>query len=176
LQTAQNSVDAANAALVSQQAAAAQSTAGPTQADIDAATAQVANAQAALQLAENDLQAATLVAPIDGTVGGINGSVGQYVSGNFITLSDLSNVQVSAAVSEADIGAVQPGEHVDFTVPAFPNRSFTGTVATVEPAGTTTSNVVTFTVLINVDPTDVQLLPDMTANVSITTSQQKADA
>ena len=54
---------------------------------------------------------------------------------------------------------------------AYPNQVFTGTVATIEPAGTTTSNVVTYTVLISVDPTDVQLLPDMTATVTIITQQ-----
>ena len=53
---------------------------------------------------------------------------------------------------------------------AYPNATFTGTVAAIEPAGTTTSNVVTYTVLISVDPTDVQLLPGMTATVTIVTA------
>jgi multidrug efflux pump subunit AcrA (membrane-fusion protein) len=59
---------------------------------------------------------------------------------------------------------------VTFTLTAYPSRTFTGTVATVEPAGTTSSNVVTYTVLISVDPTDAQLLPGMTATVTIVTS------
>ena len=58
-----------------------------------------------------------------------------------------------------------------FTLTAYPNRTFTGTVVTIVPAGTTTSNVVTYSVLISVDPTDVQLLPSMTATVTIITQQ-----
>jgi HlyD family secretion protein len=85
-------------------------------------------------------------------------------------LSDLTTSQVSAAVSEADIGKVQPGQKVNFTLTAYPNRTFTGTVVTIEPAGTTTSNVVTYNVLITVDQTDVKLLPDMTATVAIVTA------
>jgi multidrug efflux pump subunit AcrA (membrane-fusion protein) len=81
--------------------------------------------------------------------------------------------QVSASVSEADIGKVQPGQKVNFTVAAYPSHPFTGTVAAIAPGGTTTSNVVTYTVLISVDQADVQLLPSMTATVSIVT--QEAD-
>jgi multidrug efflux pump subunit AcrA (membrane-fusion protein) len=72
-------------------------------------------------------------------------------------------------VSEADIGKIQTGQKANFTLTAYPNRTFTGTVAAIEPAGTTTSNVVTYTVLISVDKTDVQLLPSMTATVAIVT-------
>jgi multidrug efflux pump subunit AcrA (membrane-fusion protein) len=116
------------------------------------------------------------------------GAVGQYITGGttaavsnsstattttsptaFITLSDLTTPQVSAAVSEADVAKVQPGEKVNFTLTAYPNQTFTGTVATVEPAGTTASNVVTYTVLVNVDSTNAQLLPGMTATVTIVT-------
>ena len=130
-----------------------------------------------------------LTAPSSGTVQSINGVVGQYISGGvtssvstsstattttssngFITLSDLTTPQVSAAVSEADIARIQPGQKVTFTVTAYPSRTFTGTVATVQPAGTTSSNVVTYTVMISVDPTDAQLLPGMTATVTIVTS------
>ena len=60
-------------------------------------------------------------------------------------------------------------QKVNFAVAAYPTQTFTGTVAAVEPAGTTTSNVVSYTVLISVDPTTVQLLPDMTATVTIIT-------
>jgi HlyD family secretion protein len=74
-------------------------------------------------------------------------------------------------MSEADIGKVQAGQKATFTVTAFPGRTFTGAVTTIVPAGTTTSNVVTYAVLVGVDPTDVQLLPGMTANVTIITEQ-----
>src|SRR5204862_8341413 len=133
--------------------------------------------------------------PTDGTVQSLNGTVGQWISGGptssssssssssststsstgsaFITLSDLSQPQVSSSVSEADIGKIQPGQKATFTLTAFPNRTFSGTVATIQPAGTTTSNVVTYQVLIAVDKTDVTLLPSMTATVTIVT--QEAD-
>ena len=79
--------------------------------------------------------------------------------------------QISASVSEADIGKVQPGQKVNFTLTAFPSRTFTGTVASIQPAGTTTSNVVTYSVLISVDQTDARLLPAMTATVTIVTEE-----
>ena len=194
LQSAQNTIAQDQAALQSQQATAAQTLAGPTQADLQVVNAQVANAQAALQTAQNNLEAATLVAPANGTVASLNGTVGQLIGGGattgttassttssttsstgsaFITLMDVTTPQISAAISEADIGKVQPGQKATFTVTAYPGRTFTGTVAAIEPAGTTTSNVVTYVVLISVDLTDVVLLPDMTANVTIIT--QEAD-
>ena len=191
LQTSQNSVDSANAALQTQQATAASNTAGPTEAQIDTANAQVANAQSGLQTAQNNLSAATLTAPASGTVESLSGAIGQWVSGGatsstssatttsttttsgFITLADLTTPQISASVSEADIGKIQPGQKVNFTLTAYPNRTFTGIVAAIVPAGTTSSNVVTYTVLVTVDPTDVQMLPSMTATLTIVT--QSAD-
>jgi multidrug efflux pump subunit AcrA (membrane-fusion protein) len=182
----------AGAALNTQQATFASSTAGPIQADLSTANAQMSGAQAALQTAQNNLAGAVLTAPTGGTIASLNGVVGQFISGGasgsssssssssttstssaFITLSDLSTPQVSASVSEADIGKVQPGQKVNFSVTAYPGHTFTGTVTAIVPAGTTTSNVVTFTVLISVDQTDVQLLPSMTATVTIVT--QEAD-
>jgi RND family efflux transporter MFP subunit len=180
------------AALQTQSATASQTLAGPTQAAVDSANAQVANAQATLKTALNNLQAATLVAPTSGTIASLNGTVGQWISGGptststssstssssssstgsaFITLSDLTSPQVSASISEADIGKIQPGQKVNFTLTSYPNRTFSGTVASILPAGTTTSNVVTYSVLVSVDKTDVTLLPDMTATVSIITQQ-----
>jgi multidrug efflux pump subunit AcrA (membrane-fusion protein) len=76
-------------------------------------------------------------------------------------------------VSEADIGKLQAGQNVNFTLTAYPNQTFTGTVATIEPSGQTSSNVVTYNVLINANPSNAQLLPSMTATVTIIT--QEAD-
>src|SRR6185437_9090282 len=167
-------------AMQTQRASAAQAAAPYAQSDIDSANAQVASARVALQTAQNNLDAAVLVAPTGGTIASINGVVGQWISGGptgttttsststttsaFITLTDLSQPLVNASISEADIGKVQPGQKVTFTVTAFPGQTFTGTVTTIVPAGTTTSNVVTYSVLISVDPTNVQLLPGMTAS------------
>jgi HlyD family secretion protein len=79
---------------------------------------------------------------------------------------------VSAQVSEADIGKVTTGQKVTLTVSAFPNKTFTGRVARVEPIGVTTSNVVNYNVISTVDPTDVALLPNMTATVTIITDER----
>ena len=84
---------------------------------------------------------------------------------------DVSSPQVQAQISEADIGKIQPGQKANFTLTAFPGRTFTGTVANIQPSGTTTSNVVTYNVLVSVDNTDVTLLPSMTATVTIITQE-----
>jgi len=152
----------------------------------------VANAQAALTTAQGNLDSATLTAPIDGSIASLNGSVGQWITGGatnatsstssssstsattssgFITLTNLGTAEVSAAISEADIGKVSAGQKATFTLTAYPGRTFTGTVSAIIPAGTTTSNVVTYSVLIAADPTDVQLLPGMTATVTVITEQ-----
>jgi HlyD family secretion protein len=98
------------------------------------------------------------------TTGNVN--TGTATAG-FITLTDIAAPQVNALVSEADIGKVSPGEKINFTVSAFPGRTFTGTVARIDPIGQTVSNVVNYTVTSTVDPTDVTLLPSMTATISI---------
>jgi multidrug efflux pump subunit AcrA (membrane-fusion protein) len=193
MQTAQNTVAQNQAALQTQQMTAAQTLAPPTRAALDGTSAQVANAKAAVQQAQNNFDAATLVASTSGTVASLNGVVGQWIGGGptssgsssstssttstsstgsaFITLMDVSAPQVQAQISEADIGKVQPGQKATFTVTAYPNRTFSGTVASIQPSGTTTSNVVTYNVLVSVDKSDVTLLPSMTATVSIITDQ-----
>ncbi|MFN8522869.1 MAG: biotin/lipoyl-binding protein [Chloroflexota bacterium] len=185
VQNAQGQVDSAAASLANSQANLTQAAAPPTQAEIDALRAQVDSARASLVSARNNLAAATLVAPTGGTVSSINGALGQYVSGGapgsssisttgsvtttvgFITLTDISSPQVTAQVSEADIGRVRPGQAVTFTVTAFPGRTFAATVTRIEPVGQTVSNVVNYNVVSTVDPTDASLLPTMTATVSI---------
>jgi RND family efflux transporter MFP subunit len=157
----------------------------PTSNELDEARAQTENARAALQVARNNLDGATLVAPADGVVASINGAIGQRVSGGpsmadgsssgtggpFITLTDLTTPQISAQVSEADIGRVHPGQPATFTVSAYPGHTFSGAVATIEPSGQVTSNVVTYNVLITTDADSLQLLPNMTATVSIITER-----
>jgi multidrug efflux pump subunit AcrA (membrane-fusion protein) len=200
--TASSQVDQANSSLETARAQYASASAAPLQADLDAAQAQVDNARAALTIAVNNLEAATLTAPTGGLVASINASPGQYVSGGssggggsggsssnaastassggttsaattggFIALTDVSSPQVTAQVSEADIGKVRPGQKATFTVSAFPGRTFTGAVARIEPIGTTSSNVVNYNVVATVDPTDVTLLPAMTATVRIITDE-----
>ncbi len=125
-----------------------------------------------------------LDAPHAGTVAVINGNVdGTPGTGSgtsaFVELVDLSQLHVEADVNEVDIGSVKPGQAVTFTVSAYPNRIFRGTVATISPNGTSSSNVVTYPVSINVTSSSLagaQLLPSMTANVTITTATSAQNA
>ena len=159
------------------------------QGQVTSAQAQLASAQAGLQTAQHNLANAVLTAPHAGVVGAINGSVGgspgtsassssssgtsNGSSGAFIQIVDLSALQVTANVNEADIGSISQGQVVTFTVSAYAGRSFTGKVSAISPLGQTTSNVVTYPVTIDVDTQSLRgasLLPAMTANVTITTA------
>lgn len=160
----------------------------PTQADLDSARAQVQSAQVAVQQAQENLDAASLRAPIDATVSQVNGSVGQFVTGGtstsgtstnsstssnaFIVLNDLQSLQVVAQVNEADMARLQIGDPVQFTINAFPGQTFTGTVVTIQPLGTNSNNVVTYGVTCSINPTTTRLLPGMTASVSIATDRR----
>lgn len=160
------------------------------QAQISNAQAQLQSAQTQLQSAQHNLANATLTAPhagvvaaINGTVGGTpgassssasSGSSGSGGGGVFIEIADLSSLQVLANINEADIGTLALNQPVRFTVSAYSTRRFSGTVSAISPLGQTTSNVVTYPVTIAVDPQSLQgatLLPNMTANVTITTVQ-----
>jgi HlyD family secretion protein len=88
-----------------------------------------------------------------------------------ITLTDISAPQILAQISEADVGRVKPGQRATFSISAFPLRQFAGTVAAIQPVGQSNFNVVTYGALISVDPTDVQLLPMMTAIMTIVVEQ-----
>jgi multidrug efflux pump subunit AcrA (membrane-fusion protein) len=147
------------------------------------AQAQVAAANAQLQAAQHTLVGTTITAPHAGTVAAINGTVGSSVaggsgansSGAFITIADISSLQVLASVTEADIGRVSAGNPASFTVSALPGRIFRGTVSTISPLGQTTRNVVTYPVTIDVDRTSLGTatpLPGMNALVTITTLQR----
>ena len=196
IQSAQAQVDSAASSVQTSQASYNQKVAPPTQADIDAAQAQVAAQQANVQLAQNNLDAAVLTAPTDGTVTAITGAVGQWLSGgalngsaatsasgagassssssnssNFISLTSLSGLQVTAQINESDIGRVQIGQPVTFTVDAFPNQTFNGKVAIIQPLGQNVQNVVSYTVTSTIDQTNAKLLPGMTATVNIIINQ-----
>jgi len=117
------------------------------------------------------------VTAINGVVGGTpgNGVGNAGGSGNsgFITIVDSSSLQIQANVNESDIGGVKVGQAAQFTVGAYGNRVFNGTASAISPLGQNVSNVVTYPVLVNVDMKSLQganVLPGMTANVSITTA------
>jgi len=143
------------------------------QANYDGAVAAVEQAEAALKQAKTDLEYTKIVAPIDGTVVDREYDVGQTVAASFQApmlfqiAQDLTKMQVSADVSESDIGGVKVGQPVRFTVDAFPDRVFRGTVSQVRLFATVNQNVVTYPVIIQVPNPDLDLKPTMTANVSI---------
>jgi HlyD family secretion protein len=143
------------------------------QANYDGSVAAVDQAEAALQQAKTDLTYTKIVAPIEGTVVDREYDVGQTVAASFQApmlfqiAQDLTKMQVSADVSESDIGGVKVGQPVRFTVDAFPDRVFRGTVSQVRLFATVNQNVVTYPVIIQVPNPDLDLKPTMTANVSI---------
>ena len=139
---------------------------------------QLKTAQSDLSRAQTNLSYATIYSPIDGVIMDKAVEEGQTVASSFSTptlftiANDLTQMQVEAKVDEADIGEVKAGQPVTFTVDAFPDDVFTGTVKEVRINPTVTSNVVTYTVIINAPNPETKLFPGMTANVSITTKKE----
>lgn len=124
-----------------------------------------------------NLSYATIKSPIDGVVLKRAVEVGQTVAASmstptlFVIAKDLSQMKVMADVDEADIGQVKQGQKVTFTVDAFQNDTFNGTVQEVRLNPTTTSNVVTYTVVITAENPEQKLLPGMTATCTIVTQE-----
>ena len=141
--------------------------------------AQVGQAQAALKIAETNLQYTNILSPVDGTVISRSVDVGQTVAASFQTptlfsiAQDLTKMQIDTNVDEADIGKILVGQAVSFTVDAYPDTIFAGKVAVVRNAPITVSNVVTYDVVIQVDNSQLKLKPGMTANVSISIETRK---
>ncbi len=140
---------------------------------------QVASAKEEVQRAQTNLGYATITSPIDGVVLSKSVEEGQTVAASFSTpelfkiAQDLTNMQVVADVDEADIGDVKEGERVSFTVDAYPDDTFEGTVKQVRQEATTTNNVVTYEVVISAPNADLKLKPGLTANVTIYTAERK---
>lgn len=140
---------------------------------------QVASAKEEVQRAQTNLGYATITSPIDGVVLSKSVEEGQTVAASFSTpelftiAQDLTNMQVVADVDEADIGDVKEGERVSFTVDAYPDDTFEGTVKQVRQEATTTNNVVTYEVVISAPNADLKLKPGLTANVTIFTAERK---
>ena len=151
-----------------------------SQADLDQAMANLHQAEAnvkikqgALDKAKADLDHCSITSPVDGVVISRNVDVGQTVAASlqapviFTIANDLTKMQIDSNVAEADVGAVVVDQAVDFTVDAFPNRTFHGKVVQVRNAPITVQNVVTYDTVIGVSNPDLKLKPGMTANVSI---------
>ena len=150
------------------------------QSDLDTAEAQLAQADAQVKIqsanyetAKVNLSRCTIYSPIDGSVISRSVDVGNTVAASlsaptlFQIAKDLASMQIDAAISEADVGNVQEKQAVTFTVDAFPNRQFHGTVFQIRNSPKTAQNVVVYDTMIDVRNTDLKLKPGMTANVSI---------
>jgi HlyD family secretion protein len=151
-----------------------------SQQELDQAEAQLTQANAQLQIqkasvqtAEVDLARCNLYAPIDGIVMDRVAEVGKTVAASlnapklFQIAADLTQMQIEADVAEGDIGSIEVGQSVNFTVDAYPNRQFTGKVSQIRNSPIIVQNVVTYVTIIDVSNDDLKLKPGMTANVSI---------
>lgn len=143
----------------------------------DAAKGSVASTQAQIRSAEKNLSYAEIYSPIDGVILNRNIAVGQTVAASFSTptlfviAKDITKMEVQANVDEADIGDVKAGNRSSFTVDAFINDQFGGTVEDIRLHPTVSANVVTYTTIINAPNNDMKLKPGMTANIVIYTKE-----
>jgi HlyD family secretion protein len=157
-----------------------------SQLDLDQAVAELAQSEAtvviqgaALETAKANLDYCKITAPVDGIVISRKVDLGQTVIAAmstpvlFTIAQDIRKMNISATISEADIGQVKEGQPVDFTVDAFPDDVFHGIVTQVRMAPTTTQNVVTYETLISVDNPEKKLFPGMTTDVSIPVAERK---
>jgi len=147
-------------------------------ADLHQAEAAVKINEANLEKVQVDLARCTIYSPIDGIVISRNVDVGQTVAASlsaptlFFIANDLARMQIEAHVAEADIGRVEVGQDVSFTVDAFADRTFQGKVAQIRNAPTNEQYVVTYETIIEVSNRDAKLKPGMTANVSIVVARR----
>ncbi len=144
-----------------------------SQTQYEQSSASVIRAQSQYDKAVTNLGYATITSPVDGTVISRKVDKGQTVAASFQTpdlfliAEDLTKMQIETSVSEADIGVIKQNQAVTFTVDAYSGQTFNGVVRQVRLSPTTTSNVVVYTVVIDVDNADLKLMPGMTAFVTI---------
>jgi HlyD family secretion protein len=149
------------------------------QVNFELAQATLKSAQSSLERARINLSYASIYAPIDGVVISRSIDVGQTVAASFssptlfLIANDLEKMQILANVDESDIGQIQQGQEVRFTVQAQPGRTFSGRVSQIRLEPTTVNNVVNYTVVINVANKDGLLLPGMTATIDFLVGQAR---
>ncbi|UHQ20905.1 efflux RND transporter periplasmic adaptor subunit [Lysobacter sp. KIS68-7] len=147
-------------------------------AQVNAAQAQITQQQASTQTTQLNLQRTVIRSPVDGVVLTRTIEPGQTVAASlqapvlFQIAEDLSKMEILLQIDEADIGQVKAGQGVNFTVDAFPERSFRGNVQQVRLSATNTNNVITYPVVVTVDNKDGVLLPGMTVNAEIEVSRR----
>ncbi len=146
---------------------------------LDSAEASLAIANADLKAQQTDLDKSTIYAPIDGVVLTRSVDPGQTVASSlqapvlFVIAADLKNMELKAAIDEADIGQVKAAQHARFTVDAFPERRFDAEIRDISYASVTTDGVVTYDARLEVDNDELLLRPGMTATVSVITKHAK---
>ena len=135
------------------------------------------SAKSSLDRAKINLRYATIVAPVSGVVISRAVDRGQTVAASFSTptlfaiANDLTKMQVQASIDEADIGKIKNGQDVNFTVDAYPDLTFSGTVSQIRLQPIILQNVVNYTVIIDVPNPDLKLMPGMTANITVMIQQ-----
>lgn len=148
-------------------------------AQLNAMSAQINQASATLENNLTNLRYTKIISPVDGIVVSRNVDVGQTVAASFQTptlfmvAQDLTKMQIEVSVSEADIGKIQKGQDVIYTLDGYNDETFKGKVSQVRISPTTVSNVVTYTVIVEVTNDENKLIPGMTANVSIVTDKSE---
>ena len=174
LDTAQSAADTAR-----EQLQLAQANAGVANAQVANAQALAGQRRAALNQARIELERTVIRSPVDGIVISRNVDVGQTVAASFqapVLFSiarDLRRMEVNVAVDEADVGRVQTGQKMRFTVDAFPGERFMAQVTQIRKAPQSNNNVVTYSVMATLDNPDLKLLPGMTASARILTEERK---
>lgn len=147
------------------------------QSSVQIAEANLAVSQADLKLQQADLAKTKIYAPIDGIVLTRSVDPGQTVAASmqapvlFVVAEDLKRMELKATIDEADIGSIAKNQKANFTVDAFPDRSFTAAIRDIAYASATTEGVVTYEARLDVDNADMQLRPGMTATASIITRE-----
>ncbi|MEK6711675.1 MAG: efflux RND transporter periplasmic adaptor subunit, partial [Nitrospinota bacterium] len=178
--TAAAQLDATQAQEVAQRAEirAAEAQLRVAEAMLQDARARLKQNEAALRQAQVDLENTIIRAPVDGVVVSRNVDMGQTVAASlqapvlFTIAQDLSRMQVNTSVDEADISRIRSGMPADFTVDAFPGRTFRGEVVQVRKAPQVVQNVVTYDVVVSAPNPDHRLFPGMTANVRLVVSHK----
>ncbi len=144
----------------------------------DMTQARLMKAKADQDYAKAQLSYATITAPIGGTIASVTTQQGETVAAGlnaptFITIIDLSKLEVNAYVDETDVGKITVGQEALFTVDTFADKDFKGRVTAIYPRAVLQENVVNYITLISIENSEGKLKPDMTANVTVTLKKKK---
>ena len=148
---------------------------GPSADDVKIAELQVSQAEAALELTQNNLKDATIVAPFDGVVAAVNLRVGEPAASGLlaVTLADVSRFHLDVSVDEVDVARVAPGQPVTVTLDALPDLFFSGRVDRIAPTASANAGVVSYAVRITLAATDALVRAGMTATADIVVDEAR---